>query len=467
MTWWRRWEFWAALAVGLALRLWFVRFYASVSEDTLLYGDIAQNLLKHGVYGRSTDVAAVVRPTLIRLPGYPLFLAALFAVFGVAKYGAVILVQVALDLWTCLLLGGVAKRMFGVRAALAAVWLGAVCPFMANYAAAPLTETPTLFCMALAFYGLVRWSGGIDRWVGVIGFGLAWGVLLRPEQGLVAACVLLGMIWRGKGALIAGGDHFVGFWTLRVFRGPLIVCAVVAAPLVGWGFRNLHTMHVFQPLAPRYATDPGEFNPYGFQRWYRTWAIDFASTDQVYWNYDSAQISIADLPNRAFDSNEQYAQTEAVLADYNQTTTASPELDAKFAAIAQDRVKTDPIRYYLALPLARVINMIFRPRGDNLPVPLDWWAYREHKPETIYSWAYALLNLAYLVLAWVGFRRKAMWQAWKPVVYTMVGTVVLRALLLLNMDNSEPRYTLEFYPVLIVLASVVFVRGVTTYKATR
>ena len=342
---WRRWELWAALAVGLALRLWFVRFYANVSEDTLLYGDIAQNLLKHGVYGISNG-EGVVRPTLIRLPGYPLFLAALFAVFGVAKYGAVILVQVALDLWTCLLLGGVARRMFGERAGLAAVWLGAVCPFMANYAAAPLTETPTLFCMALVFYGLVRWSSGIDRWVWVIGFGLAWGVLLRPEQGLVAACVVVGMIFKSKSTRVAGGDRFVGSGTLRELTGPLMVCVMVAAPLVGWGFRNLHTMHVFQPLAPRYANDPGEENPYGFQRWYRTWAVEFASTDQVYWNYESAQISIADLPNRAFDSNEQYAQTEAAIADYNESTTSSPELDAKFAALAQERVKADPIRYY-------------------------------------------------------------------------------------------------------------------------
>ena len=109
--------------------------------------------------------------------------------------------------------------------------------------------------------------------------------------------------------------------------------------------------------------------------------------------------------------------------------------------------------------MARVVNMIFRPRGDNLPVPLDWWVYRAHKRATVFAWAYALLNLAYLTLAWIGLRRKAMWQAWKPVVYGTVGTVVLRALLLLNMDNSEPRYTLEFYPVLIVLGASVLARN--------
>jgi hypothetical protein len=35
----------------------------------------------------------------------------------------------------------------------------------------------------------------------------------------------------------------------------------------------------------------------------------------------------------------------------------------------------------------------------------------------------------------------------------MVATVALRSALLLTLDNSEPRYTLEFFPVLIVLGS--------------
>ena len=133
-----------ALAVGLALRLWFVWRQPYVVGDTLVYADIARNLLLHHVYGFSqatTGVAVAPRPTLIRLPGYPLFLAACFWLFGVGRYTAVMLVQAGVDLWSCLLLGGVAGRVFGARARVAAVWLGAVCPFTANYVAAPLTET--------------------------------------------------------------------------------------------------------------------------------------------------------------------------------------------------------------------------------------------------------------------------------------------------------------------------------------
>ncbi len=447
---------WAALAAGLALRAWWVWKYGLVTGDSVLYGDIARNWMQHGVYGLTGIVkgAPVVRPTLIRLPGYPLFLVACFAVFGVGKYLPVLALQVLMDLWTCLLLAGTARRVFGDRAGLAALWLGAVCPFMANFVASPLTETPTLFCIALAFYALVRWvqgGGGLNRWVWAIGFALAWAILLRPEQGLLAAAVVPGMVWlewRRVGP----------FRSFRAFQAAVAASILALLPLIPWAVRNWRTFHVVQPLAPRYANDPNEFNPYGFQRWYRTWAIDFASTANVYWNYDGDSISIADLPNRAFDSNAQYAQTEAALNEYNLTDSATPKVDEKFAAIAAERIEADPLRYYLALPLARVLNMWFRPRVDNLPVPLEWWKFRQHKAATLFAGFYGLLNLGYLLLAGIGLSRRRQWGAWAPVLWVMVATIALRSALLLTLDNSEPRYTLEFFPVFIVLGSSVWRR---------
>src|SRR3984957_12910027 len=131
-----------ALAAGLALRLWFVKHAARIDGDTLIYGNIAKNWLLHGVYG-FTQTTKGVTPTLIRLPGYPLFLAACFSLFGLDRYFAVMYSQCVIDLLTCLLVAALARRLFGQRATMVALWLGALCPFTAAYAAAPLTETLT------------------------------------------------------------------------------------------------------------------------------------------------------------------------------------------------------------------------------------------------------------------------------------------------------------------------------------
>src|ERR1700722_5025648 len=187
----------AALALGLALRLWFIANVARIAGDTMIYGYIDKNWLAHVVYGFSQAAAGPV-PTLIRLPGYPLFLALSFCLFGIEHCSAVMYVQGVIDLVTCLLVAALAGRLFGRRAAIAALWLAALCPFIASYVSAPLTETLSLTCVALTFYSLERWrvAGlGINMWLWVTSAAMAYAVLLRPEQGLLAAAVFPTMLW--------------------------------------------------------------------------------------------------------------------------------------------------------------------------------------------------------------------------------------------------------------------------------
>ena len=460
-----------ALAAGLALRLWFITHAARIDGDTLIYGNIAKNWLQHGVYGFVQTTKGTV-PTLIRLPGYPLFLAACFSLFGLDHYIAVMYVQCVIDLLTCLLVAALAHRLFGFRAAMAALWLGALCPFTAAYAAAPLTETFTLASIALAFYALERWRSarlGFNRWLWVTAAAMAYSVLLRPEQGLLAAAVIPAMLWmalRPSEQLVALPDPrpaepvpypaILQRKTILRAVAPVVLAAVcVVLPLAPWALRNWRTFHVIQPLAPRFATDPGETIPVGFQRWYRTWAIDYASTEEVYWNYDSAQIDIANLPNRAFDNDDQYVRTADLLAEYNENNNATPQLDARFAALARERIHADPIRYYIALPIARLLNMALRPRAEMLPISLDWWSWKEHRRETEFATLFAALNLAYFVLGTVGlwlWHRRG-WAPDAPLAWSMLGFVLLRCALLLTLDNSEPRYTLELFPILVLWAS--------------
>ena len=506
-----------ALTAGLALRLWLVAHVARISGDTLLYGSIARNWIEHGVYSFTPPPAAPI-PTLIRLPGYPLFLMLCFRLFGIDNYTAVMYVQCAIDLLTCLLIAALAGRLFGRRAAMAALWLSALCPFMAIYTAAPLTEVLTLFCIALTFYTLERWrdaGAGVtdhgnrvrnrvrnrvgnrvphvpplghgfphslnnpseqstkagdfvfgrerragspmlqrwvsprkyNRWLWITAAAMAYSILLRPEQGLLAATVIPAMLWTAWQQ--TKPRH------LQAVLPIALASLCVVLPLVPWTARNWRTFHIIQPLAPRYATDPGEFVPLGFQRWFRTWAIDFASTEEVYWNYDSAPVEITDLPARAFDSNSEYVQTEAILNQYNRNYNATPALDARFESLAEERIHNNPIRYYVALPVARVLNMLFRPRAEMLEVPLEWWRWREHPQTTLLAAGLAALNLGYFVLGALG-----LWRWWRrrrgphaALVGAMLGFVVLRCALLLTLDNSEPRYTLEFFPLLIVWAS--------------
>src|SRR5579859_81564 len=191
-----------ALAAGTALRLWFIHAFPQIQGDSLLYADIARNWLTHGIYGRSLThpgAAPVIAPTLVRLPGYPAFLAVCFAIFGNQNYFAVLYLQVVIDLATCLLLAGFVRRVCGQRAAIAALWLASLCPFTANYVAMPLTETPSIFCVAL---GLCAFAAVIERplwrWMVALAFAWSYAALLRPDGALLAVVFFPALIFYGR-----------------------------------------------------------------------------------------------------------------------------------------------------------------------------------------------------------------------------------------------------------------------------
>ena len=470
----RRFWLWAgaALVAGLLLRLWFVSHMARIADDSLLYGNIARTWLQHGVYGLTeggpTPDSIEIRPTLIRLPGFPMFLAVCFRLFGMENYRAVMGVQVAADLLTCWLASALARRLFGCRAALVTLWLAALCPFTANYVAVPLTETLVLTSIAAAFYGFARWQDaglGYNRWLWIVTASVAGSILLRPEQGLLAAAVLPAMLWQ---AVRSGARPVVSI------RPVLAAALGVVLPLLPWTIRNWHTFHIFEPLVPRYATDPGELVPSGFGRWYRTWAVEFSSTDDVYWNYNGNRIELSALPLRAFSGGSQIGdsslreQTAALLADYNTTTTATRTIDARFGALAAERVRAHPVLYYFGLPAARLADMTLRPRTEFMNTPITWWRWREHPAQSMFAASYGALNLAYLAMGFAGvfvWKRRG-WSsnpapgfvsvAYRELAWAMLASVILRAILLMTIDNSEPRYTLEFFPVLFVWAGALF-----------
>jgi hypothetical protein len=469
----------AATAAGLYLRLWFIRHLSLIAGDTLMYGDIAKNWLEHGVYGFTesgpTPGTVEIRPTLIRLPGYPLFLAACFRIFGVEHYNAVLYVQTAADLLTCWLASALAGRLFGGRAAMAVLWLAALCPFTANYVCVPLTETLVLTTVALALYGFARWQSAgraYNRWLWITAVAVSFSILLRPEQVLFAAAVLGGMLWlslaRRSGA--PGGMHSA----LPVLAAALCV----ALPLVPWTVRNERTFHVFEPLAPKYANDPGELAPIGFARWYRTWAIDYASTYNVYWNYSGNAINLSDLPERALDGGSAQAsqalreQTAGLLESYNRETAGTaavfPAIDASFNELGVERIHEHPLLYYAVLPVARVMDMTLRPRTEMMPIPLEWWKPAVARAQAHFAEIYAALNLGYLLAGIAGFLvwKRRRWagaavpaspvDCYRELALAMAASLVLRAALLLTIDNSEPRYTLEFFPILFVWLGALF-----------
>jgi len=439
--------FLAATAAAFALRLLFLWKLSSVAGDSFIYGDIAKNWLQHGAFAMTEDGVPV--PTCIRLPGYPAFLALMWKIAGVEHYTAVISVQMFFDVGTCYLVAALARLVLWERAAITAFLLYALNPFTANYVATPLTETLAIFFTSLALLFAVKGlpparkgeGWGSASWI-YSGLAIAAGILLRPDAGILLA---------GVG----------GYLLIELFRRPRkrqIIAAGVAlavfalAPLVPWTVRNWHAFHIFQPLAPRYANNPWEFVPVGFNRWTKSWLMDYVSVDDIYWHVPGDAIDINKLPRRAFDSADERAQTAQLFAAYNATCDPvcrmTPELDAQFASLAAQRIHHAPLRYYVGLPLARVAGMWLRPRSEALPLDSHWWRFRRDPKDSLIGVLLGAVNLAYLVAALLGAVKKRVACAGLFVLW-----IALRCAFLATLENPEPRYTLECFPAVCVFAA--------------
>jgi len=440
-----------ALAAGICLRLWMLGKFFQVNGDSLIYGGLAKNLLLHGRYAL-TVASGETYPTLIRLPGYPLFVALVWRVFGVENYAAAAWVQIALELAGCLLLADFAQRIAAEPwkrgVAQTTLWLGALCPFTAIYAAQPLTEAPTLFALAVAlnvaarFRERPRWGSAL-----IFTFAVTWAALLRPDGALVGAALAPALavgVWRTCAERTGTKSERGG-----LLRMALTCLLLALAPFAVWTGRNWHVFHVVEPLAPRYATDPGEDTWPGWQRWTKTWCLDFVSTYDVYWNVPGSTLDLTKLPARAFDSPAQYAETKTLAAEYEAGGEVfTRKIDERFAKLAADRIRAHPARYYVWLPLGRLADMTLRPRVENLPIDLDWWAYWRHRAETRFSWAYTGLNALYLLLAVGGLCLRPRLWPW------MALYLMLRGVLLMTIEAPEARYTLEYFPMFFALGGV-------------
>ena len=432
-----------ALTAGLLLRLWFIHYYPVVEGDTLVYGELARNWFWHGIYGFTR--ANGIHATLIRLPGYPLFLGICFFFFGVNHYTGILFLQAAIDLCSCLLVAGFAARTISRRAGIATLYLAALCPFTANFVASPLTETPTLFCIALGLYALARYveQPKLGRWFFALAFSISYAALLRPDGALLGVVLAPAMFWYGRARVS----------DLRSARLAVACTLLTLVPFAAWAIRNARTFRVFQPLAPRYANNPGEFVPRGWIRWVQSWTVDYASTAEIYWNVNGYPIDVSLLPSRAFDTAQQKAETAALFAQYNQKDVMTPVLSAAFDELARQRMERSPFRYTVELPLARLADMWLRPRTAQLWIELRWWQYDHHPAETIFSWCYAGLNLFYLLVAAWGLKKRV------PFAPVMVAYVVLRCLLLLTLETPEMRYTLECFPMIFILAGAALAKN--------
>ncbi|HEV7398325.1 MAG TPA: hypothetical protein VGN86_17565, partial [Pyrinomonadaceae bacterium] len=420
---------------------------------------------------------------------------------------------------TCLLVGMLAfywqpDESRKLKSAIAAFALAAICPFTVIYVGTILTETwACFFVVSLALLTTVALKSStrrqtLIRWIAV---GLLGGlqVFFRPDSGLFVLAVGLTLVSTLLTRTVSWPKRFA-----QVMSAGVILSIAFLLVLVPWTIRNWQVFHLFQPLAPAHAEMPGEFVPRGYQAWLRTWIDDGRYVETVLWPLDDKKIDIDEMPESAFDSEEQKERVEYLLDQYNNpvdpdaetpapsptpdpnasptpesqaspstseseaagepdeeqpeeavepdeplTPEMTPALDAEFAKIAQERIAKSRLRYYLWLPMKRAWALWVGSHSDYYPFsgelfPLDDIDYSIH--QQIWLPLFSVMVFIYSLLGvaggWVLWRARLVNSRRWLLLVTLL--IFIRLAFFSTLENPEARYTVEFFPFLAVLGGI-------------
>lgn len=485
-------------ALGLRLFLIF-QLPNDDDDDGHFYSQIARNLLDHRGYSGEEEEPYV--PTYVRVPGYPLFLAGVYAVFGRDNNTAVRVIQSLLDTSTCWLVFLLALVWAPVkwdrerrrRAMLIALALAALCPFTAIYNTTILTETWATFLVTgfvlAASLGL-KYEPGIKRTLLWLVAGLLGGVaaMFRPDCALFVGGAGVMLLTRGPARIFVGlrrsseQTGLEGVWP--VAGATLVGCVALSigfvSALTPWAIRNVRVFGIFEPVAPAYAVMPNEFAPMGYVSWLRTWIDDERYVSTIEDGIDLYPILIERIPNYAFDSTDERDLVKALLDRYNNPPkpVADPDnedeeppdpgpavkmtrqIDAEFGQIARERIARHPFRYYILLPLKRAKSLWFDTHSQYYPFQgqlfplydLDTDAHQQY-----WLSLFAALTWFYTIVALIGAR--VMWksESSRQWVWLLALLIVPRLAFLAAQEHPETRYTVEYFPLIATAGSLALV----------
>jgi 4-amino-4-deoxy-L-arabinose transferase-like glycosyltransferase len=426
-----------ALSLGvvfaaLAFRLFIVQGWHAPAGDGLQYYALSQQLITD----HRLAFAANKPLQFSRLPGYPLFLAGIVHQAPIALHTHLWIASQAnayLDIGSALLIFLMLRqRRIGLPTAWAAFVAVVVCPMLIFMSTYGLSESLATFLTTLVlFFGLRD-----GRWWAV-GCGVALGLLqLVRIDGFAALPALALAVYFGASA-----------WRERLIRAAIIAVTamVVFAP---WPIRNYKRFGALHVEGTAWMRQDGQPLPLGMMHWMRSWATGA-------WGQDFPLLKVANdgylkvdrggiiLPVM-YDSEAERAIIVDLFERYNRRG-LTPDVDADFDRLANERRSRSYFRYYVTLPAHRFL-------AEWTPMP-EWElpvrSQLLHLPAL--RRAYNLFERVLFALAFLG--AVLLWRRDARLVAVIVAAVAARAALHAAVHPFPvERYMVESFPLMMALS---------------
>ena len=321
--------------------IWRVDPQRVVTGDTASYENPALALVETGRFNTGRHKGA--KPETLRTPGYPVFLAGLYTLFG-ERRDIVVVTQVLLSTCTVLLLYGLGFQLSMPTSALAAAAFLILDPLSFVYSQLLFSETLFTFVLMLSLWCAIKLLlGGPVWWSGAFGLSLAAATMIRPIAYYLIVPSIIGLVLYGRIALRWKGRE--------IATAALLVLIPWCALVEGWRVRNYTATGsiVFSQI-----------QPYNLL-WYRGGGI-VAVRDGV--SFEDARTQIA-----------------ASLPDMNEWSVA--DINARYVSEGLTLIRDHPL-LFLRNQLFGVFKVTVGPGRSDLDHYVSGIPYAEVSPEAVW-----------------------------------------------------------------------------------
>jgi hypothetical protein len=453
----------------ILISLLLFRLYSILSSPATISGDA------HGYVYRAEYINDTLRlpPVGVQPIGFSIFLAPLIGFFGSQLPKFILILHLFLDLAIMAMLAHYCRTLFpgperrNLRFCMYALLIFQ--PFTATLANAVYTEQSAAFLMFYAVWLLGKFmsDGKWSHW------------LLYPATVLLGLVSLLRMEMAILSLLLIGWSVTTKYHDRMSVKKTVIesvasgtVFAVIVGCVLFWQFASTGEL----------ALGKKQFHMDGYMSWMRTW-FAFEKTEHNKLAFSIATPTwggwdISAYPPRAFDSMNEFNRVIKLLLQMKNEG-YSNAIDAEFKKLAEERVRNNPIRHFVLIPLARILHYWINMDGSQtylksivLPKYIRW------------PFMGMIMLIKAVILVFAGIGSYGIWR--KPDIFPVDTAVVsfgrlaflavsIRTIMLGILGTfiwaglMETRYILVAYPLMIFLCLLgihYYANGLSAYWKT-
>ncbi|WP_333873187.1 hypothetical protein [Methylobacter sp.] len=316
------------------------------TQDSATYLSVSDNILENHCVSRSTPSSHQCTPDWggNQLFGYPLFLA-VTRIFDHTNYTISVMAQylllVGAIFYFCSVLYSKLKLQF--RKILVISMLLSWSPFQIAWASVLLTESIVIPLIIILFAEIIK--SLITKKMQTITWFIILIIAVFTRYEMVIFCVTV--------PIVAFSIYSPTFALKKI----TIIGFLISMPLIIWGIRGAANGLPFPPTLAM--GDNSLTYPKGTLAWFKTWKSSSHDDQNIYKIFDGKYSSIR-LPDKAFDNNHEKQVISDIMTTLAKQDGKSipPPIDNLFAEIAKNRIDRTPLRYYLQLPITRIISMM-------------------------------------------------------------------------------------------------------------